>query len=178
VHAKVMRSGSARRSALAGLALLAALLIGSPSAHAFSQRGHSFGGSFGEAAGLSNPSAVAVNELAGGEGAGDVYVLDSANNRVVRFGPAPEHAFIEAWGWGVSDGVKAFEKCVSSCRPGIAGFGRGQLNDPVAIAVDNSSGSPSQGDVYVVANRTATKAVLDKFSPSGVLVHKLISKKE
>jgi hypothetical protein len=167
-----------RRWITTGLAVAAALLVCSPAALALSQRGHSFSSSFGEAVGLSGPSAVAVNELPGGEGAGDVYVLDSANNRVVRFGPAPEHAFIEAWGWGVSDGAKAFEKCTSNCRAGIAGFGKGEFKDPVAIAVDNSGGGPSQGDVYVVANRTATKAVVDKFSPSGVLVHKLISKKE
>jgi hypothetical protein len=173
-----MRLGCAGRSIVAGLALLAALLICTPSAHALSQRGHSFGSSFGEAAGLSGPSAVAVNEASGGEAGGDSYVLDSANNRVARFGPAPEHAFLEAWGYGVSDGAKSYEKCTSNCRPGIAGLKKGQFDSPPAMAIDNSSGSPSQGDVYVVANRTATKAVIDKFSPGGVLLTKLISTKE
>ena len=162
-----------RRSVVVLAACIAALLAFDPSAHALLQRGHTFGSSFGEGVGLSGPSAVAVNEASG-----DVYALDTENNRVVRFGPAPEHAFIEAWGFGVSDGVKAFERCTSACRPGLAGFAKGEFDHPVGIAVDNSSGSPSQGDVYVIANRTATKAVIDKFSPEGQLVGRLIAKKE
>jgi hypothetical protein len=160
-------------SAAVGFALSLAVLFGAQSAHALGQRGHSFGGSFGEAVGLSGPSAVAVNEASG-----EAYVLDSANNRVVRFGPAPEHAFIEAWGYGVGDGAKVFEKCTSGCRPGLAGFAKGQFNQPVAIAIDNTAGSPSRGDVYVIANGTATKGVIDKFSPTGVLGTRLIGKKE
>lgn len=167
------------RSLVVGFGLVAVLAVCSPPAHALSQRGHAFGSSFGEAFGqggqdkLSGPSAIAVNEASG-----DVYVLDSSNNRVVRFGPAPEHAFLEAWGYGVSDGAKAFERCASNCRPGIAGFAKGQFNAPVAIAIDNASGSPSQGDVYVVANRTSKKAVIDKFNLQGELLTRLISKKE
>jgi hypothetical protein len=179
VHSKVMHADSRRRPVgVACLSVTAVLLICVPCTHALSERGHAFGGSFGAAAGLSRPSAVAVNEARGGEGAGDAYVLDSANNRVVRFGPAPAHTFLEAWGYGVSDGAKAFEKCTSSCRPGLAGFAKGQFSDPVAIAIDNATGSPSHGDVYIVANPTAVKAVIDKFSPSGTLLGRLISKKE
>ena len=98
-HAISKRASFGRWAAVA-FALSLALLICAQSAHALSQRGHSFGGSFGEAVGLSGPSDVAVNEASG-----DAYVLDSANNRVVRFGPAPERAFIEAWGYGVTNGA-------------------------------------------------------------------------
>ncbi len=167
---------------LAALLVCGSLLIHSSPASALSQRGHVFGGSFGERFDgedtLAKPSGVAVDEASTGEGAGDVYVLDSAHSRIVRFGPAPEHEFIEAWGYGVGDGTEAYERCTAGCRPGIAGFKKGQLDDPVTIAVDNASGSPSRGDVYVIANRTWKKAVIDKFSPSGVLLGRLISKRE
>jgi len=167
---------------LAALLICGSLLIHSSQANALVQRGHVFSGSFGEGFDgedkLSKPSAVAVDEASSGEAAGDVYVLDSADNRVVRFGPTPEHKFIEAWGYGVATGGEAYETCTGGCRPGIAGFKKGQLDNPVAIAVDNASGSPSRGDVYVVANRTWKKAVIDKFSPKGVLVGRLVSKIE
>jgi hypothetical protein len=167
---------------LAALLIYGSLLIHSSPASALVQRGHVFGGSFGEgfdgADKLAKPSGVAVDEASSGEAAGDVYVLDSANNRVVRFGPAPEHRFIEAWGYGVAKGAEVYETCNGGCRPGIAGFKKGEFDDPVAIAIDNASGSPSRGDVYVVANRTWKKAVIDKFSPKGVLVGRLVSKIE
>jgi hypothetical protein len=168
----------------AAIAVLAVLLVASSPASALIHQGHTFSGSFGEAFGegdedkLSGPTSVAVNEANSGAGAGDVYVLDSGNNRVVRFGPAPEHAFVEAWGYGVSDGGAAYQQCTSKCRPGIAGFASAQFSSPVAIAVDNAVGSPSRGDVYVVANRTWKHAVIDKFSPTGVLLDKLVSSKE
>ncbi len=44
--------------------------------------------------------------------------------------------------------------------------------------MDNAASSPSHGDVYVVANQTAKKAVIDKFSPSGELIARLLSSKE
>ncbi len=163
-----------RRSIGMSLAVLAALLLCSAPAHAYSQRGHEFEGSFGvsgKGEPSSQPSAIAVDEASSGEGAGDLYVLESANNRVVRFGPGPEHKFIEAWGYGVENGEEEFEKCSKECRAGIAGFGKeGQFSSPVAIALDNASGSPSAGDVYVVANRSAKHAVIDKFNFEGKLL--------
>ena len=167
------------------VAIAALLLLVAP-AGAFLHRGHSFLTSLetsGENA-LSGPTAVAVNEHASGEGAGDVYVLDKGNNRVVRFGP--NHEFLEAWGVGVGGGT-SFERCkeASKCKPGVAGFGtpsNPQFDEPVAIAVDNApaggKGSPSSGDVYVVANRTWKKAVIYKFNFEGVPVDRLISRPE
>ncbi len=160
--------------------VVAVLLLCSSPAHAFSQRGHAFGGSFGEAVAgepASRPSAIAVNEGSTGEGARDIYVLESANDRVARFGP--ERKLIEVWGFGVGGGKK-YERCKEKCLPGLAGFGTGEFDNPVAIAVDNSTSSsdPSAGDVYVVANSTWEAAVIDKFNPQGELVGKLIAKEE
>src|SRR5208283_3005449 len=95
---------------------------------------------------LSDPAGVAVNEETG-----DIYVLDSAKNRVVVYGP--NHELIKAWS--------------------KSGF-----DSPIAIAVDNASGSPSHGDVYVVANRDPKHEVVDKFSASGKLLDKLFASKE
>src|ERR1700759_420946 len=164
VHPPRRRPSRSRyvRVALASLAagLLALLALSAP-AGAFIHRGHSFLASL-ETSGenkLSDASAVAVNEQTSGEGAGDIYVLDKGNNRVVRFGP--KHEFLEAWGVGVGGGT-AYENCkeAAKCKPGVAGFGtpsNPQFDEPVAIAVDNApsggKGSPSSGGVYVGGNR-------------------------
>jgi DNA-binding beta-propeller fold protein YncE len=149
-------AGRARRARTARsrvvLSLLAAALLAlalSASASALSQRGHvfsealSFGGPGSGDGQFNNPSGVAVNEATG-----DVYVVDSGNNRIERFNAA--HEFISAWGFGVKDGEKNFEVCTSGCRAGLAGKAKGELHGAGAIAVDNSGG-PSQGDVYVEA---------------------------
>ena len=160
-------AGRARTLAAMSFAALALLLICSASARALSQRGHIPAGSFGATlagegdTAMSDPSAVAVDEASG-----DTYVLDTGNSRVLRFGPAPERRFLEAWGYGVADGAKQYEQCTSKCGPGIAGVHAGQFNLPVAIAVDNSPG-PSHGDVYVAANRTFKEAAVDKFTAEG-----------
>jgi hypothetical protein len=180
----------ARQSLALGLALIA-VLLGASSADAFSQRGHVFAGSFGETfvnsegiekqgatEKLSKPSAVAVNEQATGPAAGDVYVLESANNRVMRYGPGPEHKFLEAWGFGVKEGGDAYERCEKECRAGAPGYGKAQLDAPDAIAVDSTAAGASSGDVYVVANRTWQHAVIYKFSADGELVATLFKKKE
>ena len=154
-------------SAGAMLAVLLLLAIRSAPADALAQRGHVPAGSFGAAlasegdTALSGPSAIAVDEASG-----DSDVLDAGNNRVLRFGPAPEHRFLEAWGFGVSDGAKTYEQCTSECAAGLAGTRPGEFDAPEAIAVDNSGG-PSEGDVYAAANRTFTHAAVDKFSGEG-----------
>jgi hypothetical protein len=162
------------------------LLVLVAPAGAFIHRGHSFSASL-ETSGenkLSGPSAVAVDERSAGEGAGDTYVLDKGNNRVVRFGP--NHEFLEAWGVGVGGGT-VYERCkeAASCKPGLAGVGsptNPQFDEPVAIAVDNAptggKGSPSSGDVYVVANRTWKRAAIYKFDFEGNPVDKLVGRAE
>lgn len=143
------------------------LLSGAP-ALALSQRGHTFCercsfGSLGHGDGeLSNPAGVAVDEATD-----DVYVLDRGNNRIEQFNEHGE--FLAAWGWGVSDGEKKYEVCTGECRAGIAGPGKGQLDSPEAIAVDNSTSGedPSKGDIYVVTDARAKGGHLEKFSANG-----------
>ncbi len=179
--------GRALRVALAAVAAgLATLLVLSAPAGAFVHRGHSFLASL-ETSGenkLSGPSAVAVDERTEGEGAGDIYVLDKGNNRVVRFGP--NHEFLEAWGVGVGGGA-GYERCKEAavCKPGVAGIGSAtspQFDEPVSIAVDNApaggKGSPSSGDVYVVANRTWKRAAIYKFDFEGKPLDKLLGRAE
>jgi hypothetical protein len=156
---------------------LTVALLSCASASAFLHRGHAFAGSF-ETSGsnkLSEPTAVAVNESTG-----DTYVLDKGNDRVVRFGP--KHEFLEAWGVGVGGGSE-YERCKveAQCKSGVAGASsptKVGFDEPVAIAVDNSSSSLSKGDVYVVANRTWKKAIVYKFTAQGEFVWSLVRKAE
>jgi hypothetical protein len=87
---------------------------------------------------------------------GDVYVADTANHRIEKFGPSG--SFISTFGWGVKDSKPEAQTCTTGCQAGIAGSGAGQLATPKFVAVDNSSG-PSAGDVYVgdTTNNTVTK---------------------
>ena len=73
---------------------------------------------------------------------GNVYVSDSANNRIEEFNEKEE--FIIAFGFGVSNGEAKFETCTVSCSAGIAGSGSGQFNLPREVAV-----APN-GNVWVV----------------------------
>jgi hypothetical protein len=111
-------------------------------------------------------SGTAVNQATG-----DVYVADTANDRIDE----TEHdgTFMRAWGWGVADGQAKFETCgpdafppTATCQAGISGSGAGQFVTPSFIAVDNSAG-PSNGDVYVgdTGNHLVTK-----FNAEGALV--------
>jgi hypothetical protein len=104
------------------------------------------------AGGLYGPAGVATDS------SGDVYVADVGNNRIDEFSPAG--AFIEAYGWGVADGMSQFETCTTTCRAGSHGGGAGQFYVPDGVATDSS------GDVYVTDyynNR------IDEFSAVGAL---------
>jgi len=167
------------------LGVTLALLLLASSASALSQRGHVFAGTFGgEGSGdgqLKEPAGVAVSEATG-----DVYVVDAGNNRVVQFGPAPEHKFIRTWGWGVQDGAKKFETCESGCRAGIGGHAKGELHGAQAIAVDqstNTASDPSAGEVYVETvtpyeetieghEKEFGHTIIEKFGPEGELIAK------
>jgi len=106
-----------------------------------------------------HPVGVAVN--AGGNGpanAGDVYVVDSKNNRIERFDSFGN--FISAWGADVIAagkpgdvaGINPFEVCTvaADCQAAVASggngatSGNGSLGDPQGVAVDGDS-----GNVYV-----------------------------
>jgi sugar lactone lactonase YvrE len=99
------------------------------------------GGVPGSGAGqLDEPDGVAVDPNL----PGNVYVADSANNRIDVF--SPWGVFVQAFGWGVRDGQVELETCslATGCLAGLAGSGAGQIERPQGVAVD------SAGDVYVV----------------------------
>lgn len=146
------------------------MLLWSAPAVALGQRGHVLGFSFagaGEGDGqLKLGGAFKHNEAAGvavSEVSGDVYVVDRGNFRVEQFGPRGE--FIAVWGWGVRDGKAEYERCLSSCRAGLQGAGKGQLREAGAIAVDNSQGGA--GTVYVGTNAAVKRPDVQLFSADG-----------
>ncbi len=116
------------------------------------------GGIEGTGAGqFSGPAGVATDS------SGDVNVADWANSRIDEFSAAG--AFIEAYGWGVSDGMAKFETCTSSCQGGLSGGGggdpyggAGELYGAVGVATDPS------GDVYVADSFNRR---IDEFSAAG-----------
>ncbi len=91
---------------------------------------------------------------------GDVWVADGSNNRVQEFNANRE--FIEAIGWGVSNGKEEFQTCTSSCRAGLSGDGEGELSDPEGIAVNQTNSR-----VYVA---DANDDRIQEFSPTGSFV--------
>jgi DNA-binding beta-propeller fold protein YncE len=93
---------------------------------------------------------------------GHLFVADRRNNRVDVFDK--EGNFLKAFGWGVKDGEAKLEVCTTSCLEGKAGSGAGQLNAPIAIAVDNDPASASRHSVYVVDSENSR---VEKFSPEG-----------
>jgi DNA-binding beta-propeller fold protein YncE len=109
--------------------------------NAVTETAPSFAANFGKAGSeegeLSQPVSVAQSDD------GRVWVTDYGNNRVEEFTEAGE--FIEAIGWGVSNGKSEFEICTSKCQAGISGSGQGQFTQPWGIATAIGHG----GDVYV-----------------------------
>jgi hypothetical protein len=172
---RVSGARTARYSCVAVLAAIGLMLLLSASASALSQQGHEFQSSFpapGEEGQLINPSGVAVNETTG-----NIYVVDSGQNRLVEFDAA--HHFLAAWGYGVKDGKKELQVCTEKCLPGLRGHGAGEFADARSISVDNSKSStdPSAGDVYVEAVTPFTEGekefelgIIAKFSETGALL--------
>jgi RHS repeat-associated protein len=78
-------------------------------------------GSLGTGAGqFKIPLAIAVSST------NKVWVGDSINRRVQEF--SSTGTFIEAIGWGVSNGKAEYQVCTSSCQAGLKGSGNGQLS--------------------------------------------------
>ncbi len=69
------------------------------------------------------------------------WVVDEGNNRLQEINSKNE--FVQAIGFGVSNGEAKFEKCTSACKAGIAGTGAGQFSKPTMIAV------APDGNIYV-----------------------------
>ena len=160
-------------SCLLALALSAFAITATP-AFAITS-GHRFAfefGSPGTANGQFASDGYSLN-LGVDQSTGDVYVADSLNYRIQKFDAAGN--FLQAWGYGVSDGEEKSEVCVapSACKPGIPGAAPGQLMRPDGIAVDNSGG-PNDGDVYVVDSNSpfyAGRNEVLKFSENGTFLN-------
>jgi hypothetical protein len=99
---------------------------------------------------FNGPRGVAV------DGSGNVFVADSYNDRIEKF--TNTGAFLLTFGWGVQDGMAAFETCTSGCQAGIAGSGDGEFGHPVGVAVDGS------GNVFVA---DPTENRISKFDNTG-----------
>jgi hypothetical protein len=95
-------------------------------------------------------SGVAVNS------AGDVYVADTANNRVEWFSPAGKYE-------GQFDGSGKLTNEGGKQAPEA-------LSKPEGIAVDDAISSPSKDDVYVI---DSSQGVVDKFSSMGEFIGQL-----
>ena len=76
---------------------------------------------------MSTPYAVAVDSK------GDAWIADTSNDRIDEFNEKRE--FVQAFGWGVSNGEAKFEVCTTTCKSGIAGTGAGQFSEAKGIAV-------------------------------------------
>jgi DNA-binding beta-propeller fold protein YncE len=156
------------------------VLLGAVPAWGLGQRGHVFGFSFGsegEGAGKFRfgGGALMHGEVVGvavSEATGDVYVVDRGNDRVEQFRPRLGVAgelvgeeFVAAWGWGVSDGKSEYEVCISGCRAGVGGVGKGELEEAGAIAVDNTVGGAET--VFVGADGSARRPDVQRFLADG-----------
>lgn len=156
------RSGQARRALLVvGVVCTALLWLGVAKAHAELAFSAAFGSEGAAEGQLAGPQGVDVDQTTLSPTSGDVYVADTNNARVEQFDGTG--SFVRMWGWGVADGASSFEACTSACHAGIPGAGVGQLDHPMSVAVDSSSG-PSQGDIYV---GDSVNKVVEKFSSSG-----------
>jgi hypothetical protein len=140
--------------------VLACLWVGVGSAAAITGQ---FGELGDEAGQFVEPRGVTIDQTSG-----DVYVVDSSNQRIEKFDSTGK--FLTAWGWGVADGTtEALQTCTTTCFSGIEGSGTGQFSFPAGVAVDNSTNplDMSVGDVYVVDVRNNR---VEKFSPSGTFL--------
>jgi hypothetical protein len=126
---------------------------------------HRFKASFGAAGSgagqFKEPIGIAVNDSTGlTAAAGDVYVVDRANNRVERF--SASGVFL-----GQFNGSGTYE-VEGKVETGPAAP-TGAFSEPTQIAVDDSGSplDPSSEDVYVLDQK---HAVVDKFSATGAYI--------
>jgi NHL repeat len=88
-------------------------------------------GSDGKGSGqLEYPEGIATDS------SGNVWVADTQNARIDKFNTGG--TFVEAFGYGVSNGEHKFESCTTGCKAGISGTEPGQFQKPVGIAFDSS----------------------------------------
>ena len=113
--------------------------------------------------GPSSPNGIGVNS-----GSGDVYVADTDRRRVQRFDV--DGGFVSMWGRDVvkagaavdTDLGNVFEVCTHApdCKVGVSGSRGGELALPMAIAVDQATGTVYVNDFSRVQAFTADGAFL------------------
>jgi streptogramin lyase len=64
---------------------------------------------------------------------GNVWVTESSNHRVDEF--SASGAFVEAVGYGVSNGEAKPQICTTTCKAGLSGSSAGELSYPIGITV-------------------------------------------
>jgi hypothetical protein len=168
---------------LGSMVVLMVLCVGVVSA--WGERGHVPGGSFGGPClvepcegRLREPSGVAVSEV--GVAAGDVYVVDRAGDRVVRYGAGGKFE-----GEFNGSGLLAGEGKAAGSGGSGDEEATGRFSEPEGIAVDNDPSSPSAGDVYVVDpgheglnehGELVPFRVVDKYSGTGEYLGQITAK--
>jgi RHS repeat-associated protein len=100
----------------------------------------SFGSSGSGAGQLEGPAADALTAT------GELWVADAGNHRIEKY--SGSGAFVEAVGWGVSNGKSELQTCTSSCKAGISGSEPGEFADPEGIVVNQST-----GNIYVADHK-------------------------
>ncbi len=181
---RIARPSFAQLLAIAIVSLAALCLTAAPS-QALIQRGYVLDkgltiGSPGTGAGqMESPSGVAVNQATG-----NIYVVDSGNNRIDEF--SPTGTFIRAWAGASRTAAKNSRNAPpqTTCQAGLAGHGKGELHSAGAIAIDNYPSSPSFGDVYVEAVKPYEEekhefeyGVIAKFNAEGKYITQLLGYK-
>ena len=135
--------------------LLIGLFLHSSPAHAVAF------GRYGTGAGeFIEPNGIAIDQRSG-----DVYVLDTDNERVDKF--TKDGRFLLAWGRGIAGGkAHELQYCTPNmrCFSGLAGAGPGEMGFAEGLAVDNDPQSSAFRDVYAV---DLTNHRVEKFSPAG-----------
>lgn len=125
-------------------------------------------GVFGAGVIGNDPEGLAVDD-----GTSDLYEADGSGSRIVKFDH--EGHLLEAWGWGVGDGAKKFERCgpegevaFPTCegRPNTAHAGwpgeegPGEFSSAQGVAVDQAT-----GDVFVYDGNADARVQV--FTPNG-----------
>ncbi len=123
----------------------------------------SYGSKGTEGGKFSNPVGVARDPFSD-----NIWVTDYSNNRIEEF--SSTGSFIEAVGFGVSNGNPEFEICTkeTECKAGIPGSGNGQFNEPWGIAISSSDNNLSTIDNIYVTD--AGNGRVEEFSSSGAFV--------
>ena len=80
---------------------------------------------------------------------GNVWVSDSESNRIEEF--TGTGTFLQAFGWGVLNGKEELQDCKTTCKAGIRGGNKGELNAPQGVAYNSNN-----GDLHMNTKKKAT----------------------